>query len=118
MYVETTTISIVGRQVYERGLSARRVRVDDARREVAKLRASYALSGLPDRVGLAELWEDLSVDERRQLLRAGIDAVVLRPGRNGDRSLVPLHDRVLVLWRGEAPDDFPQRGKTVALRPF
>jgi hypothetical protein len=61
--------------------------------------------------GLPALWPDLSTQDRRQQLAAGIDAIMLRRGRD-------IATRTLILWAGEAPDDLPARGRRVALASF
>ena len=53
------------------------------------------------------------MDERRRLLAAGLDAVILRGGRT-----LSIEERSWFLWNGDAPTDFPSRGKRVPLAPF
>jgi hypothetical protein len=50
---------------------------------------------------------DLSVEEQRSFLAAGIDAVMLRQA-HGDPN-APIANRVRILWRGQMPADFPRR---------
>jgi hypothetical protein len=59
-------------------------------------------------------WETADATTRRTALAAGIDTIFLRgPGRGR------LEDRVLILWRGQAPEDLPRRGRhNGMLRPF
>lgn len=110
---ETRIVSIIGQESFLEGLSARMRVVDDALSALALARASALPSGLPAQ-DLRELWPSMDAEEKRLALRAVIDAVMLRSGRN-----VPIERRALVLWRGEAPDDFPRRGrKRVPIIPF
>jgi DNA invertase Pin-like site-specific DNA recombinase len=53
-------------------------------------------------------YNDLTVDEKREVLSGFIDVTFVRrsPGR-GNRAL-PVADRARVLWRGEGPDDLPR----------
>jgi site-specific DNA recombinase len=53
-------------------------------------------------------YDDLTVDEKREVLGGFMDVVFVRrsPGR-GNRAL-PVADRARVLWRGEGPDDLPR----------
>jgi hypothetical protein len=69
------------------------------------------------RGALLEAWPDLTVREKRDLMSTAIDAVFLRPVR-GSGNQVVIADRVLILWRGEAPADLPRRGHRVPLAPF
>jgi len=55
----------------------------------------------------------LSIEEKRRLLTAGIDAVMLRQGKT-----LPIEERALVLFRGQAPAGLPSRGRRVPLAPF
>jgi site-specific DNA recombinase len=59
-------------------------------------------------------WESADQEARKTVLAASIDAIFLRgPGKG------PLPDRVLILWRGEGPEDLPRRGRyNGMLRPF
>jgi site-specific DNA recombinase len=98
--------------IYERKLGEKTQAVETAEREVA---ASEQLSGLPPLVAdgtLSIRWDELSADERRQLLGALIDCVVIRRGRE------PISERVTIIWRGQAPNDVPRRGHRVPIRAF
>jgi hypothetical protein len=44
---------------------------------------------------LVDEWPDLTVDEKRHLLRAGLERVTVSRGR------APVEERVTVRWRGE-----------------
>jgi DNA invertase Pin-like site-specific DNA recombinase len=59
-------------------------------------------------------WEGASVEARKTALASAIDTIFLRgPGKG------QLPGRVLILWRGEGPDDLPRRGRyNGMLRPF
>jgi hypothetical protein len=67
--------------------------------------------------GLVQAWPSLTIAEKRRLLSAAIDAVFLRPARGAGR-VVRIEERALILWRGQAPDDLPRRGRRVPLAPF
>ncbi len=61
-------------------------------------------------------WDDLDVDELHAIVAGAVDAVFIRrpPHRGAD-----VEQRALILWRGEAEDDLPGRGRKVApIRPF
>ena len=100
------------RDLYLEGLHARQHRLEDAQ---ARRRALFAdtAADLPNPVKLGELWPTLSKSEKRRILGAVFDALVVRP--NGRQ---PVEARVVALMRGEAPDDLPGRGKRVPFRPF
>lgn len=109
---DETSIVEIGRGIYLDGLSARGRRVEEC---AAAVHASLAALGrdLPPIATLRKTWSTLSLDERRRILGGGIDAIMLRSGRR-----LPIEKRVLILWRGQVPDDFPRRGNRVPLRPF
>jgi hypothetical protein len=94
----------------EEALSEARKRYEDARNR----------SAVPQISGdLVESWPNLSLQERRRLVSAAIDAVMVRSVGRGGWS-TPISERALILWRGEAPD-FPSRkarGRHPQLRSF
>lgn len=107
---ETRIRKALGHDRYVSQLEARAAAVDEAQTEVD--RAQRAARG----VGLAvmpNVWRQLEPDERRALLRAGIDAVFLR--RTGN---LPIAERVRVVWAGEGEDDLPGPGHRVGIRSF
>jgi hypothetical protein len=111
-WVSEQGLLALGRDLYLAGLVARRERAEEARRRLDEALGASAVE-LPDSAELRTLWPELSTTERRRILAAGIDAVMLRRGRN-----VPVEQRALVLFGGQAPDDFPRRGRRVPLASF
>jgi site-specific DNA recombinase len=106
-WVNEPALSALGRELYLSGLETRQKAVDDARSVLAEQDQEDGLDGL-DESGQRELWPTLPVAERRRLLALGIDAVMLRRGRELDK-------RVWIFWRGQGPDDLPSRGRRVPL---
>jgi DNA invertase Pin-like site-specific DNA recombinase len=108
------SVTALGREAYVAGLGTRQQRVDGARERLQTVLAEAAspLGDIPAGVDLAGLWPDLGIAERRRLLAAGLDAVVLFRGHEA------IADRAVVLYRGEAPADLPARGRRVPLRSF
>jgi len=99
------------------GLKVRRDDLDEARVELAEAqRATMIPDNLPSG-DLAEAWPALSTAEKRRILSAVLDAVVVRSVRASGRK-VPVAERALVLWRGEAPANLPRRGRRVPLTSF
>jgi len=108
---DTRIADVLGRERYVEGLKVRADAVDDATRSLAE-----AQTTAPRGVGRAEmtqLWPDPEVRDRQALLASFIDAVFLRSGKG-----LPIDRRALILWRGQAPDDLPTRGRRVPLEPF
>jgi hypothetical protein len=91
------------------GIAAHQAALSDAERALAdaedrlhQLSASLTESG-PDVRELEADWPSLTLEERREILRAGIDAVLIR--RASSRTAKPpVRERILVVFRGEAPD--------------
>jgi len=113
---DTALRGTVGEAKYQRAAEVRAAAVDAAQEKLAEARQHTALSAaVPLTPGaLAEAWPKLTVAEKRTLLTASLDAVfVRRTGAN-----VPVANRALVLWRGEAPDGLPRRGHRVPLASF
>jgi site-specific DNA recombinase len=113
LWVEMSATKL-GQAVYLAGLHTRQEALDTAHKRLqeALSRAAGPLGGIPSAVDLRVLWPEMSVPERRRLLAAAIDAVILFPGREA------IESRALVLWRGQAPSDLPRRGRRVPLRSF
>jgi site-specific DNA recombinase len=110
-WIEAVSVREVGRDAYAAGLTSRRQRQNDAQQALDAAVVGSAPAGLPIAAGLPALWPDLSTQDRRQQLAAGIDAIMLRRGRD-------IATRTLILWAGEAPDDLPARGRRVPLASF
>jgi site-specific DNA recombinase len=110
-WIEAVSVREVGRDAYAAGLTSRRQKQSDAQQALDAAVAESGTAGLPTFAGLPTLWPDLSTQDRRQQLAAGIDAIILRRGRD-------IATRALILWAGEAPDDLPARGRRVPLASF
>lgn len=83
--------------------------LEDAEDRLHQLAASAAQGG-PDVRELRVDWPSLTLDEQREILRAGIDAVLVR--RSGSTARPPVAERVLVLFRGEAPAGLVDNGRS------
>jgi site-specific DNA recombinase len=110
-WLEVVSISSVGRAAYMTGIEARQRRVDEALSAASAAATPSSAATLPEVASLREAWPTLRTDEQRRLLAAGIDAIVLRKGRD-------LAERSLILFAGEAPDDLPSRGRRVPLASY
>jgi site-specific DNA recombinase len=86
---------------YHAALEARAAAVNDAQAEL-----QHATASAPNAQSI-EGYDDLPVEDRKRILGSSIDAVIVKRGR----SRVPVEERVVILWRGEGPDDLPRRGR-------
>jgi hypothetical protein len=59
------------------------------------------------------IWVALDQRERHELVRSGLDAVVLR---RADSTRTPLADRVEIIWAGELEHDGTRSGLAAAVR--
>lgn len=109
-----TAASALDAALFQRGLQVRQKKLDDARMTAAELRARQP-AGAGMTVALRDVWGELSVPEKRDLLAAAIDGVMLRQARTQGE---PIGQRVKILWRGEAPADLPRRGVRPPLASF
>lgn len=111
-YRDANLVSVIGADAYRDGLAARARTVDEARDRLLEQRRVVKL---PRRGGrLVDEWAGLTVVERRAILTAGLDAVMVRRHRSGDL----VADRVSVLWAGEAPAWLPRQGRLGRVRGF
>ena len=113
-YISTDALAIAGKDAFEVGLAVRRERVDVAVRAVEDLRVRSAPLGDMIPGDLVEAWPRLDVAHRRRLLAAGLECVVVWPHASGS---LP-GERMGLIWRGDAPDDLPRRGRRVPLAPW
>jgi site-specific DNA recombinase len=110
-WIEAVSVREVGRDAYAAGLTSRQQKQTVAQQALDGAVAGSVSAGLPISAGLPALWPDLSTEDRRRKLAAGIDAIMVRRGRD-------IATRTLILWAGEASDDLPARGRRVALASF
>ena len=105
-YLEADLAAVVGAERFRAGAKDRQARVEEA--EAGVHQAFERSAPVGEIVRLGPTWAKLSIPERRHLLSLAIDAVFLR--RTG-KITVPIAERSLILWRGEAPDDLPGPGR-------
>jgi hypothetical protein len=100
----------IGDEDYRSGLIARKRAVTEAERAYGEaVRASRSSS-----LSITEsVWTALDKRERRELLRAGIDAVVLH---RASSTHTPLADRVELVFAGELEHDGTRSGVAAAIR--
>jgi DNA invertase Pin-like site-specific DNA recombinase len=113
---DTALRASIGAGRYQRSAEQRVAAVEAAQAKLAEARqqSSFAAAVPVTPGGLSHAWPSLGVAEKRTLLTASLDAVfVRRTGAN-----VPVADRALLLWRGQAPDGLPRRGHRVPLESF
>lgn len=88
-------------QAHQAALEAAEQDLGDAEDALHRLVLASSANG-PTARQLEEDWPNLALDERREILRAGIDAVLVRRASSRTGRL-PASDRILVLFRGQAP---------------
>ena len=102
----------LGRELFVAGLEARQERLADAEARRRDLFAEDA-TALPPVARVGELWPTLTTAERRRVLERAFAAIVVRPlGR------VPVEQRMIPIYSGDAPADLPGRGRRVPFGPF
>ena len=92
-------VSVIGRDQYAAGMESRAREVDRAQQALAAARDALAspLTGIHE---LGTTWPTLSKAERRQILSAAIESVVVsQAGRPGKGS--PAADRAVIRWVGQ-----------------
>jgi site-specific DNA recombinase len=116
-YLAATPAAVVGPARFRAGLEERQGTLEDAQGKLNEARQGSAFVGELTPGDMLEAWPSLSVSEKRHLLTAAVDAVVIRAVRGSGRA-VPVEERVHILWRGQGPDDFPGRGRRMPLASF
>jgi DNA invertase Pin-like site-specific DNA recombinase len=108
-------VATLGKDAYVDGLRKRQQAASDARARHQALLAAAAGPLGQHTASVEALWPDLSTPEKRPLLAAAIDAVVLWPQARGEQE--PIDRRTRILWAGQADGlDLPRRGRRVPLR--
>jgi site-specific DNA recombinase len=96
-------------QRYHAALEVRARAVDEA--QIAVQRVVGSMSN----AGGVQNYDELPIEARKRILGSSIDAVIVKRGH----ARIPIEDRVMILWRGEGPDDLPRRGRDNGpVRPF
>jgi hypothetical protein len=97
-YMSTNLASTVGVEVFQTGATKRADAVNAARARVAELQRLQPAVALTTSV--IDEWPALSIEERRSLMSAAMQAVLVSPAlRRGSRR--PVGERVSVVWVGE-----------------
>jgi DNA invertase Pin-like site-specific DNA recombinase len=104
-YLTAVGAADVGAQGFKAGAKLRRDAVDRAGEHVDKARERAGIADLPLAVDLMDQWPTLSVQERNRLLRAGVEAVLLRRGRTS------IDKRTTLIMRGcgDLPTGFERK---------
>jgi DNA invertase Pin-like site-specific DNA recombinase len=108
-YQTATKAADLGADLMAAGLRHRADAVQDARHALGVAR--MAAGPLPEPQSLRALWPELSVEERRHVLRGALSVVWVRKGRGH------VADRVRLIAAGHAPHDLSSRGRPAPLRP-
>lgn len=113
MYRDDTGLrDMLGHDEWRGGLIVRKAELDAAREAHAvAVRESSAGRLVVD----AAMWDDLTIPERRMLLSAGMDDVVLS---RASGTHAPLDSRCVIRWAGEASDNGVRRSRASALSPL
>lgn len=107
--------SAIGDDLFVDGITARARALDEARDALQAARAKQAPTTHGDLTLIHDLWPELEVVEKQRIMRSVIDTVFVR---SVGQANVPIADRALILWAGEAPEGLPARGRRVGVRPF
>jgi site-specific DNA recombinase len=101
-YRDLNAVAEMGPAAFMEGMRPRVEAVQNARKALAEARGS--VGPIPEAGDLAELWPELTVEQRRQILGSVLGAVWVRRGR-GD-----VADRVKIIAAGSEPSSLSRRG--------
>ena len=113
-YRDANLVTIIGTDAFRAGLAERAKAVDQARAQIAALRGTIP-QAVPG-ADLADIWDNLALEERRQILAAGIDAVFVKRAHLSRRG-TPVNERAVVLFAGQWPLELAGRDVR-EMRPF
>jgi hypothetical protein len=97
---------------HQAALESAEAALTDAEMHLDELLGAQSQPG-PDTHRLRADWDDMPLTERRERLREGIDAVVVRRALRTAASR-PISERIVLAFRGEAPAALLQRGPAVS----
>lgn len=101
-------IAQLGREATLRALRKVDAEIERLQDELAEVMAREADAGQPLVLEVAELWPELTVPERRQVIGDMLRAVLVRRAPRG----TPLAERTTLVWKGEElPVDLPAVGR-------
>jgi site-specific DNA recombinase len=114
-YLGSVSAAMVGAEAFAAAALKRRQAIEEAQAHVSVVRTSIPTIDLPAD-NLRDAWPELTVDERRAILTAALDAVVVWPPLlSGSRG--PVGERLQILLKGEAPPNLPGR-RNPQMQPF
>jgi hypothetical protein len=94
---------------YHAAVQVRSAAVNQAQAEMRRV------VSLTQSANAIECYDELRLEDRKRILGSSIDAVIVKRGH----ARVQIEDRVIILWRGEGPDDLPRRGRDNGpVRPY
>lgn len=103
-YRSTSLVSVLGVEAFEAGIRERAEAVNVASAEVAQLRRLQP--AIPSGANVADEWPNLTTTERRALLEATVEAVLVYPA-SGRGSRRPVSERVGIAWLGDPLPTLP-----------
>lgn len=103
-YMSTNLVSVIGAELFETEARRRADVVNEARADVAELQRQLPAVSLT--ASVIDEWPSLSVEERRTLLAAAIQVVLVSPA-SGRGSRRPVGERVRIVWLGDDLPDLP-----------
>lgn len=101
LYLEVTPASRAGLELHRAGVRQREERLAAAEDRLHRLRDTAELP-VRDPDALRYAWPSLDPQEKRDIFRETIDAVMVRAARSRSR-YNPISGRLMILFRGEAP---------------
>jgi DNA invertase Pin-like site-specific DNA recombinase len=107
---DTEMRSIIGDADYRAGLAARKYEMDVVNKAV---RDAIRESQTDDIAASPDIWESLDLAERRELLAAGIECVVIHRASGTHQ---PLAERVEIIWPSELDHDGSRSGIAASIR--
>jgi hypothetical protein len=107
---DTEMRSTIGDADYRAGLTARKHGMDAVNKA---LRDAIRGSQTDDIAVSPDIWESLDLAERRELLAAGIECVVIHRATGTHQ---PLTERIEIIWPGELDHDGSRVGIAAAVR--
>jgi site-specific DNA recombinase len=94
---------LISETAYKRNRADIERRMEDTRNWIKRKRGRQVITFVPK--NLREVWDDLSMDRRRAIIKAVIVKVLVLPQRGGSRTFQP--DRIVAEWR-DAPAVQPE----------
>jgi site-specific DNA recombinase len=98
-----TLITVIGEARFLEGAIVRQQFLDEARAELARVRAESTIAEELAEAGLLEAWPELTIEQKRRLMHGLLDQVIVTRADGRGKQREPINERTEIILRGGQP---------------